>query len=52
MCVCKSGSSGSQLVNIGRFHLRMATKTLDPVILIIYGNKQNILLFGDFTTAE
>jgi len=37
MGIGKQGSPFSQFIQMGRFNLRMATKTTDPIIQIING---------------
>ena len=46
MGIGKQGSPCRQLIQIGRFDLRMATEATDPVIEVVNGKKQNILFFA------
>jgi hypothetical protein len=42
MGIGKQGSPCRQFIKIGRFDLRMATQATNPVIEVIYSQKQNI----------
>ena len=37
---------GGQAIDMGRFHLRVAPETAEPVVLIVDGDEQDIGLFG------